>query len=282
MKALKLLVLASCLTILGSVSGIQAKANTCAGSHLDYAPYGILTEISRQSTGSTDGRWMRDEKGVIWYVKKDSHYNELQTSAEVISSQIFQHFGYNTPITTKVTINGVRFSASKDIGEKHESTDFFGENTTENRQLRVVTAYLKDWDRIGNPENNRKMPDGSLILLDFGGSLGARAQGHHKPGAVFSDAIGSFESTTDISVIYSSFAFRSTPGHPWQKINQDDITLVIEKFKSLSDDKITKIVKMAGYSDIKDERYMIQALKLRRDGIIEYLPSLYAPKESQP
>lgn len=150
-------------------------------------------------------------------------------------------------------------------------TDFSDQDTSEIRQMRVVAAYLKDWDRLGNPENNRNMPDGSLVIFDFGGTLGSRAQGRHKPGQIFSDAIGNFEATTDVNIIYGSFEIQTSASHPWMKITQGDVQRVIEKFKMLTNEKITEIVKSAQYSDPRDEGYMIQALEARRDGIITKL-----------
>lgn len=274
MRSFGLLILAHWLTIFGALSSAGASPQ-CSQVFPESGPQGKLLDVSRQAGGSTGGKWVKDENGVNWFLKRDVYYSELQTSAEAISSQIYRHFGYTTPETVKVIVNGVHFSASKDIGESHQWTDFSNRNTTEIRQMRIVAAYLKDWDRLGNPANNRDMPDGSLVILDFGGTLGSRAQGRHKPGPVFNDAIGSFESTTDVNVIYGSFAIQASANHPWMKITRDDAQNVIEKFKTLTDEKIVAIVKSARYSDPKTESAMIQALETRRNGIIENLLSLF-------
>jgi len=252
----------------------RVQANPCENSAIS-APKGKLSSVMfRHAGGSTGGKWMKDEDGVVWFVKKDMHYPELQTSAEPIAARIYSHFGYNTPVTYKVIIKGVHHSASRDAGETSGASNFSDRNTSEIRQMRVVAAYLKDWDRLANHTNNQDMPDGSLLVLDFGGTLGSRARGEYKPGNIVSKAIGSFESTEDIKTIYTSFGISAGNDHPWKKITKDDAEKVIEKFKTLTDEKITAIVKTAQYSNPSDESYMIEALKTRRNGIIKNLLSV--------
>lgn len=263
-------ILVNCLTIFVVSAGLASNLE-CAKFYLSRGPIGQLSMVQRTAGGSTGGKWMSDESGINWFMKRDVHYPELQTSAEPIASQVYRHFGFRTPDTVILDIGGVRYSASRDIGQYHSATDFSDMNTSEIRQMRVVAAYLKDWDRLGNPSNNRRMKDGSLIILDFGGTLGARAQGHHKSGAVFSDTIGSFEATTDINAIYSSFVVNASSSHPWMKINRADVEAVIQKFRLLTNDKIKEIVSSAQYSNREDHNYMIKALELRRDGIIKNL-----------
>lgn len=278
MRVLGLLYLLSCLTIIVTQSAFALSSKCEEVFTLSSGPVGQLSAIQRYARTSTDGRWMSDENGINWFVKKDVYksHSELQSSAEPIASQIYRHFGYRTPDTFKLIINGVHYSVSKDVGRNYTSTDFSGMDTSEIRQMRVVAAYLKDWDRLGNPANNLILEDGSLVILDFGGTLGSRAQGQHKAdGPIFSDAIGSFEATHDINVIYSSFKVKAYHDHPWMKINRLDALAVIQKFKLLSDKKIESIVESAQYSRSADRDYMIQALKIRRDGIILYLLSLF-------
>lgn len=248
----------------------------CADLFSISAPMGNLTPLDRESDGSTGGKWFVDENGINWFIKKDVHYSELQTSAEPIAAQIYQHFGYRTTTTVKlIDKNGVHFSASQDIGYDHTPTLFSDRDTSEIRQMRIVAAYLKDWDRLGNPSNNRNMSDGSMVILDFGGTLGSRAQGHHKPGVIFSDAIGCFEATTDINTIYTSFVVMAPSNHPWTRVTRTDAKAVIQKFRNLTDEKIESIVASAGYTQEADRNYMVKALKLRRDGIILHLLDLF-------
>lgn len=255
----------------GNVAPNKCAALFSAG----HGPTGKLTSLSRRSEGSTGGRWIQDEAGNQWFVKKDVHYSELQTSAEVISSKIYQFFGYRTPETVIIVTDGVRYSASRDIGENNTWTDFSNMNSTEIRQMRIVASYLKDWDRLGNPSNNRLSPDGALTILDFGGTLGARAQGRHKPGRIFSNAIGNFEATPDVSVIYDSFQVQAESNHPWNRLIRRDAELIVNKFRQLDDAAIETIVDSAQYSNQLDRDYMVQALKIRRDGIIQDMLSRF-------
>lgn len=262
-------IIASCLPLIVTHSMASA-AVRCENVFEAQGIRGKLKRVHREALGSTGGKWLSDLNGTVWFVKSDVIYKDLQTSAEVISSQIYQFFGYRTPETVKFMKDGITYSASKDIGNGY-ATDFTDMNTSEIRQMRIVAAYLKDWDRLGNPENNMELRDGSLVILDFGGSLGSRAQGLHKPGEVVSDAIGSFEATSDIHTIYSSFKVQAPDDHPWRNINKHDAEAVVNKFKLLSDEKIEAIVNSAKYSKRSDRDYMIRALKIRRDGIISNL-----------
>jgi hypothetical protein len=240
-----------------------------------YGLKGNLISVGKTGDGFTKGVWHLDENNVLWFIKKDANYNELQTSAEVISSNIYRFFGYDTPETVKLIKNGVHYAAVKNAGEYNGETDFININTTEIRQMRVVAAYLKDWDRLGNPNNNLLKPDGTITLLDFGGTLGARARGTHKPGPIFSNAIGSFEATQDINVIFGAYNVQAKEKHPWNNLTQNDIYKIVAKFRQLTDPKIESIVDKAGYSNPADRNYMIQALKTRRNGIIRQLLNFF-------
>ncbi|MGE0632079.1 MAG: hypothetical protein AB7O96_06705 [Pseudobdellovibrionaceae bacterium] len=273
MRSLSRMALVDCIIFFVTLSAFGSTLK-CAGVFF-LGPKGKLVALKRPVDGGTGGKWASDENGINWFVKRDLTYSELQTSAEPIAAQVYQHFGYHTPETVKFIKNKIHYSASKDIGQNHSATNFSEINTSEIRQMRVVAAYLKDWDRLGNPLNNKKMPDGSLTILDFGGALGSRSMGEHKPGQVVSDAIGCFEATSNIDTIYSSFTIKASSDHPWMKINRSDAEAVIQKFRFLSDEKIESIVRSAQYSKVADHNFMAHALKLRRDGIVSHLLSLF-------
>jgi hypothetical protein len=87
-----------------------------------------------------------------------------------------------------------------------------------------------------------------------------------------SDAVGTFENTKDIEVIFGWFKDRFKPeGHAWSNVTKEDALEAVELLKTLSDSDIESTVKMAWYSNLSDESYMIEALKNRRDGMIERL-----------
>ncbi len=246
-------------------------------------PSGELT-LLKKSGRSQPGGLYKDEKGVEWYLKKDIHYPELQTSAEVISSEIYRHFGYRTPETHIVKVEGVRYSASLYY---HGGADFNFKtdlpDTTPFRGMRIVAAFLKDWDRVVRG-NNILLPDGNLLLLDFGGSLGARAQGDHKPGVVFSQALGSFSAPEQsiphlMKELFGSYDVSSLPAnHPWQRMNLADAQPIIELFRSLDSQKIESIVDKARFSSNKDRYQMIDSLAIRRDAFLEYLEGFLGGK----
>jgi hypothetical protein len=234
---------------------------------------------SRKGGGFTQGHWERDEYGDLWFVKRDAVYPDLQTSAEVISARIYRFFGYQTPETIKFVRDGVPYSASKYIGDNLKPANLYDMNTSQVRKMRVVAAYLKDWDRLGNLENTLRTPGHELYLIDFGGTLGSSARGRHKPGHVLHKEIGVFEPTTDIATIYDRFYVEASPKHPWNLITRSDAEELVTQFKGLTNNDIETIVEEAHYQNPSARKYMIEALELRRDGIIKSLLTRFSSDE---
>lgn len=276
MMRLTVLLVSLAILLLGSphASAKTIRMPMCP-STLSEGPLGDLDEVSREAGGSNGGSWFRDSKGTEWFLKTDRRYSDLQSSAEVISAKIYRHLGYPTPETVKVFDEGIPYSASKNTGTAAGITDLSGMNTPLIRRMRFVAAYLKDWDRLGNYSNNLKFSDNQVVFIDFGGTLGSRAQGLHKPGTVFSEAIGAFEATTDINEIYGSFRFEAAQDHPWLQVSRRDALDAIEIFKTLGEKEISEIVKSARYKHSTDEEYMIHALIQRRNGIIAHLLDIF-------
>lgn len=68
-------------------------------------PAGRWTVISGKSEGIRPGFTMRDEAGVVWFVKFDAPgYPEQATGAEVVSTKLFWALGYNVAETHVATI----------------------------------------------------------------------------------------------------------------------------------------------------------------------------------
>lgn len=227
----------------------------------------------RTAGGSTGGRWIKNAEGNSWFRKTDVLHPELQTSAEVISAYIYRAMGYNVPVTHKLKIEDRYYSFSKDIGANTKSSNLDNFKAPKDRILRVVAAYLKDWDRLGNPENNRVLPDGSLVLIDFGGTLGSRARGEFKPGPVVSEAIGAFDSGSQKD-IYRSFMVNADQNHPWMKLTKQDLAMAIVLFEKLTNSYLYDAVSAANYSSAKDAQYMFETLKTRRDNLIAELKEM--------
>lgn len=258
-------------------------------------PVGVLVPIDNwpQSRGSQRGQFYKDEKGEIWFLKKDIKHTELQTSAEVISAWIYRHFNYAAPETYIVTLHGIRYSASRILppGKDTNLRDDMP-NTPHYRAMRVVAAFLKDWDRTRSL-NNRIYTDGSVASYDFGGTLGARAEGEIKPGVIFSEAIGSFGSPKTYEIygkkssqswnrqwlgehpmkeLFDSYNVdRLATGHPWKSLTLNDVRLILEYFRTLDTEKIIEIVDRAQYSNRRDQLQMIESLIVRRNAFLEYL-----------
>jgi hypothetical protein len=254
---------------------------------MDERPVGRLVPSRRAGGGTTGGKWYRDEAGEEWFVKTDGQFDELQSAAEVISAKIYGYLGYRTPVTAIVEIEGRRAVAVKSLGRDLEGTTLDAENDTYFRQLHYFAALLKDWDRLRWGPNNVYLPgDRSYALLDFGGSLGSRAQGRHKPGKPFSDAIGVFENDQTGREIVDSFRTSDLPeGHPWkQELGDADRRAVARKLRLLRDEVLEHIVRQADYRREADSLYMLNALKARRDALLAYLdprqPS--TPPRSEP
>jgi len=160
--------------------------------------------LDEGSDGSTTGRWFEETAGRRRYVKTDVKHPELQTSAEVISSLVYKHFGHDVPEVEKIIESGKHFVSISDIGSDTKASGLNDIDTSSIRRLRIVAAYLADYDRIANRANNRQHLDGRITLIDFGGTLGAKARGDFKDGIVFSEAIGAYPANADIFEIMES------------------------------------------------------------------------------
>ncbi len=144
------------------------------------------------------------------------------------------------------------------------------DQSTEFKQLRVFAAWLKDWDRLRGEHTFET--DSDIGLIDFGGTLGSRAEGNPKPGQVFSPQIGTFEKAISGKEIYQDFdvswIFES---HAWQNISLFTFREAAGKLAAVSDEDIEEAVALAQYSNASDAKEMAEALKSRRDALVQYL-----------
>lgn len=249
-------------------------------------PVGKLIPIDRTSTARQGGVWMQDDAGTLWMVKPDNYHDELTSSAEVISSLIYTHFGILTPKTVKIWIDGKAYAAVQSVGKRLDESLLLYMHNTKFKAMRFPAAYLKDWDRIHTGPNNFVIGESEFLSYDFGGTLGARAGGKHKPGEAFSSAIGAY-SAEPFDKIYFGFRLtdptdknrlnREIPDiplpswHPWSQVDREDTVFALNGFNSLKDEDIVRYVKFAAYSDARDEDYMIRTLILNRDEFIKGL-----------
>ena len=265
----------------------QANKKNAFSPGNDIPPVGELKAIARsfnksEFPGSTRPQWYVDENGVEWLLKKDVKYRELQTSAEVISSGIYRHLGFSAPSIHIIYLNGQRYAAVKSLGRRLQASSLESNQSLEWKMIYFIGALIKDNDRIYGAKNNFDLGDGKFALFDFGGTLGSKAQGEHKrawPGwFAYSDAIGTFENTREIEVIFGWFKNRYKPDHhAWNKVTRKDAQKAIKLLQKLTDEDIQRIVQKAKYTNFSDENYMIEALINRRDGLMEgllnYFPS---------
>lgn len=232
--------------------------------------------INRISNGSTGGYWVKDLQGLNFFIKFDVIYPELQTAASVISSRIYKRFGFSTPKIDIITLNGKRSIRISEIENvKSYSNSLMSDKSFSNKKLSVVANFLKDWDRLGNPSNNLLLKNNNIALIDFGGTLGARAQGKIKPGKFINERIGTFSAGESFTKEFSSFRLPQNRNHPWNSLNQEDYLRISEDFEDvLSDEIIGSIVYAAKYSNIDDSIYMYKVLIKRRDLFIDGLKKL--------
>jgi hypothetical protein len=235
-------------------------------------PKGRLTFIRRAGRNASE---YVDEANVHWIAKPDSRYAELQSAAEAISARIYRALGYEAAEVHVVTIEGKRYAVSRVIdrpGTLDSMLDTVG--TEKFRRMRIVAAYLMDFDRLASESaNNINHGGGEFSLFDFGGTLGSTARGEHKPGSPFSAAVGSFEATSDVAKIYEAFDIgKLGKNHPWRLITPEDARAEAENFRrNLTDDVLRKAVEAAMYSEPTDADYVLNALRARRDAIISGL-----------
>ena len=223
---------------------------------------------------------------VKWFVKSDHpDFLELQTSIEPIVSQIYRFFGYRTPITLKFKVDDQFFVASRDVfadskDNKIKYTDLSDYNSPAVRQISLVSMFVKNWAMLGDA-NNILCDDGSLIFLDFGGSLGSRDCGLPKyenqwNGMRINNRVGVFRATDDLNLICKkTFVIEAEQTHPWRHLTQEDIKAIHAKFCQLDDATLEKMVAGGAYSIQEDADYILKTLKTRRNGFIRDLFSAY-------
>jgi hypothetical protein len=240
------------------------------------AEMALLTEElpNEKVQSSNGGKWVQSADGQIWFEKADGSHQELQSSAEAISSRIYRLLGYAVPETHKVMRGGKYFSISKYIGKPTVESNLSESSEYFDRTLRVVAAYLKDWDRVSNPNNNRKTADGKIYLIDFGGTLGSRSRGDFKDGPIVSEAIGALD-VGENKDIFRSFNPQLGKKHPWMKLSKHDLLSMADRLiVNLTDGNLFDIVREAKFSRKEDERMMFEILKQRRNNLVAELQEL--------
>jgi len=219
------------------------------------------------------GVWHRDDEGRMWYLKPDEVYPELQTAAEVISSLVYRTGYYRAPYIQIVELGGKRYAAVEDLPRGEISRDLSEIESKDIKRLRIYSALLADWDRVRS--YNSFIYDrakGDFALFDFGGTLGARAMGMHKPGHVFSNAVGSFPNTRNFDEIYGAYRLDGLrTDHQWHNLSTGSYNEARQFLENLGDLEISLIVDAAKYSSWHDADYMKEALRNRRDALLEGL-----------
>lgn len=275
---------AACSALFGAAQTSSLAVEDTLGSPALPLVLDSNNKIYERRTTSQPANFYRDQNGVRWYLKKDARYAELQTGAEVISAWIYRKLGYMAPETYIVNIDGKRFSASRELPDGNDTTmtkDM--PNERQFRLLRLVAAYLKDWDRLQLGPNNRSLGDNKFVLYDFGGTLGARARGEHKLGEIISPAIGSFGEKDSVQKILEDFKVDWLPeNHPWRQFGREDAQDGVRLFQSLTKQDIEKVVGLAQFSNPRDRSAMINALVARRDQIVDNLMDLFGGQSIDP
>ncbi len=248
-------------------------------------PHGRLSFVEPAGHGSTGARWYVDESGVRWLVKLDPVHPELQTGAEVVSSIIYRYLGYRAAKSVVLAKGKIRASATASLGSNLKtSTLVSGFRDREFRQLRYFAAFLKDWDRLRVGPNNFDLGQGQFAMFDFGGTLGARAQGEHKPGVVVSQAIGAIEGDLSLEQIVGSYRVDWLPeGHPWrQRLSIEDARDLLKRFTYLTDAVLDAAVEQAHYSQPSDSERLSLILKNRRDAMMRGLENFIGESAYEP
>ncbi len=230
--------------------------------------------ILEERRGSQPQAVARDAAGELFFLKADAGVNELQTGAEVITARIYKHLGYKVLPTQIVHTGGKRYVAMPFLEGKLPLEQFLNDmNTPEFRRLRIFAAMLKDWDRL-HGKQNLLLGRRQFGLLDFGGTLGAKAMGDAKPGRSFSPQVGGFEQVKDGQEILDNYEINWVYRiHPWHKLKKADLIAAAQSLKGLKDSDIKRFVEAAEYKNHKDTDYMIETIINRRDKLIEFLKS---------
>lgn len=238
-------------------------------------PEGQLRFYSRSDKGVTGGQWFKDDGGQLWFVKKDLIHKELQSSAAVIASKIYAHFGFVVPDIYKIEHEGEFYTVSKFMGPDYFHEELYDWKGGQARELSFVAEFLNDVDRGYNPGNILFSEERGWALIDFGASLGASASGGFKPDTpVISKAVGGLSADVDYQKCLEESKGPAPKTHPWQKVTSFDVFRLEARFKRLTKAKIKEIVALAQYSNSQDARRVIEILHRRRHAFLLWAASL--------
>lgn len=209
--------------------------------------------------GSNPGGTYKDPKTGDEYYIKFPQKDVAQAKSEVLANSIYNALDIPAPKAKLAQANGEIGVASPMIkGERLTPEDMASSPGV--RIGRVADAYLANWDVFGLAHDNiiQSYNTSEAYRIDNGGAMFYKAQGGDKPFPA--DKVDELESMV-------------APDKQGSKI-YGDVGLETQKAQAeklverLTDDKLEKLVKAAGFEGKEADKYLT-ALKGRRDVIAE-------------
>jgi SPP1 gp7 family putative phage head morphogenesis protein len=138
-------------------------------------------KVIDSSIGGSTGAKLVEIGGVKGILKKGGKTPE-HAANEVAANRLLSLFGVAVPDSKTVMIDGKTHALNSYIdGLKKVGLDELAESSEVQKSF-VAHAILGNWDAIGaSVDNVFKTPDGKVVWIDNGGSMGFRAQGSPKP-----------------------------------------------------------------------------------------------------
>lgn len=217
-------------------------------------PQGRLRFVRPAERGATQSKWYVDEAGEEWFVKRDFYVNGLQSSASVISAQVYRHFGWIVPDTFSFRMGSDWFSVSRRLKKYEYQDGNFLMPQLVRQQLAAITYLLDDADRTTPGNSQWDEETATLSLIDFDATLGADAWGYAKPGNQVSLRVG---------------ALSATGGLP-SSLDRDAVISILDPLHRLTNSLIEEYVQAARYPTERETQAVVDFLRHRRDALIQF------------
>jgi len=184
----------------------------------------------------------------------------LQAAGAKVAARIYSHFGY-------------RIEASPPAGSR--PADLTKLDTPRSRQLRLISALLKDRTIEEEPSALWETAEGELVITKLSRSLGYFPVRIVSDGRFKSYTTSHFDSPTNIFALTEFSDFRLPENHAWRHIIQEDVVGFVRALRSLTDDDLRIATDHGGYVNASEREHVFRSLMVRRDVLISKILELF-------
>lgn len=296
----------------GEVPNSSFFTNTCIPSYTperitqefnSFLPKGRMKITKIKSNRTSEGIWIKDEKGTSYIVLFDPPFSpEMLTSAEFIGSTLCRMTGYHVPKICICTVQGTGnplYDGRRGVATialKNFKGEWLYEPFRDRREIRALQLFGAWVNNVDQTEQNTGLTidDNGVIrhyIFDFGASLGsftfrpqiarmgwtrlfdAKAQFGQ---ALFDHGLVKVPWEAPYQVHSAAVGYFNANFDPdrWQpfytnmgfiETTEADRVWLARRISQFSDDQIRTLVALAGYSHKSDEDHVANTLIHRRD-----------------